>query len=318
MKSFRRILYVADLSAPQEVAIARAVSLAENNQAQLTVAAVVNVATVLPESLRDIDLQSELVNTCRRELEQLVAPFHEKGIQIEVFIGRLFIEVIRTVLRDHYDLVIKSAENPDFLGRIFGSNDMHLLRKCPCPLWLIRANDKSNYTSILAAVDFKLDDTAALENELLNQQILELSSSLALSEFAVLHFVHIWEAPAEMMVRNWSKNPDEAGMAYVLEERLRHERAFNTFHDHLQAHIGKDNYSYLTPQFHLQRGSADVKVPDMAKQLHADLVVMGSVARSGLSGLLIGNTAEAILEQLQCDVLTLKPAGFVSPVKLND
>ena len=56
----------------------------------------------------------------------------------------------------------------------------------------------------------------------------------------------------------------------------------------------------------------------MIKKLQADLVVMGTVARTGIAGLLIGNTAEAILEQVQCSVLAVKPPGFVSPVKLPD
>ena len=54
----------------------------------------------------------------------------------------------------------------------------------------------------------------------------------------------------------------------------------------------------------------------MITRLQADLVVMGTVARTGISGLLIGNTAEAILEQVQCSVLAVKPHGFVSPVRL--
>jgi len=54
------------------------------------------------------------------------------------------------------------------------------------------------------------------------------------------------------------------------------------------------------------------------KVLQADLVVMGTVARTGIAGWLIGNTAEAILEQLQCSVLAVKPHGFVSPVKLAE
>jgi nucleotide-binding universal stress UspA family protein len=47
-----------------------------------------------------------------------------------------------------------------------------------------------------------------------------------------------------------------------------------------------------------------------------DLVVMGTVARTGIMGLLIGNTAETILDQLDCSVLAVKPEGFLTPVTL--
>ena len=45
-----------------------------------------------------------------------------------------------------------------------------------------------------------------------------------------------------------------------------------------------------------------------------DLVVMGTVARTGIAGLLIGNTAERVLQRLRVSVLATKPAGFTSPV----
>jgi universal stress protein E len=45
------------------------------------------------------------------------------------------------------------------------------------------------------------------------------------------------------------------------------------------------------------------------------IVVMGAISRSGLKRLLIGNTAERILDALRCDVLVVKPARFRSPVR---
>jgi universal stress protein E len=54
----------------------------------------------------------------------------------------------------------------------------------------------------------------------------------------------------------------------------------------------------------------------VAEGLRADLVVMGTIARTGISGLIIGNTAESILDQLTCSVLAIKPPGFSTPLKL--
>ncbi len=322
MKLFKNIFYVAEAAVVQGPAMARAVSLAENNQADLTVIDIVPVITAgigMPTGgPTSIELQSAMVSKRRQELESLVAPYKQRlTIKIDVLVGQTFLEAIRFVLRNQYDLLIKPAENPNYIERLFGSDDMHLLRKCPCPIWLTRPEDKANYACILAAVDFNLDMTNTVE-QILNQQILELSSSLALSDFAALHFVHVWDAPAEMMVRSWADNPDEAGMSYVEGERSRHERALNLLSDQLRDQIGKEAYDHLSLQFHLRRGTASIVIPETAKQLQADLVVMGTVARTGIAGLLIGNTAEAILEQLQCSVLAVKPPGFVSPIKLSE
>ncbi|HEY9201609.1 MAG TPA: universal stress protein [Gammaproteobacteria bacterium] len=323
MNQFRSILYVAQAFIPHEKEIARAVSLAESNQADLTVVDVVPVITagigMPPGGSLSTQLQSDAVNKRRTELESLVMPYQRYGrIQVEVLVGQMFLEVIRAVLRNNYDLLIKPAENPGFIERLFGSDDMHILRKCPCPVWLSRPDDKPSYKHILAAVDFNPDNLSDTVEQSLNQQIIELASSLALSDLASLHLVHVWDALAEMTVRTWADKPDAASMAYVAGERSRHENAFNRLRDQLRDQIGKEAYDHLSPQFHLCRGAASTVIPEMAKQLQTDLVVMGTVARTGISGLFIGNTAETILEQLQCSVLAVKPHGFVTPIKLSE
>jgi nucleotide-binding universal stress UspA family protein len=55
----------------------------------------------------------------------------------------------------------------------------------------------------------------------------------------------------------------------------------------------------------------------LSRQLEADLIVMGTVARTGIPGFIMGNTAEAILNQIDCSVLAIKPPGFVTPVTLE-
>jgi len=322
MKRFKNILYVSEASVAQGPALARAVALAENNQADLTVIAVVPVITTSfntsPGGPTSAELQAAMVDKRREELESLIAPYQQRlSIRLDVLVGKTFLEAIRAVIHNKHDLLIKPVENPNFIERLFGSDDMHLLRKCPCPVWLTRPEEKAQYACILAAVDFDLDLTDTVERNL-EQLILELSSSLALSDFAALHFVHVWDAPAEIILRSWADNPVEAGMSYVEGERSRHEGALNHLRDQLRDQIGKEAYDYLSPQYHLRRGAASTVIPETAKQLQADLVVMGTVARTGITGLLIGNTAEAILEQLQCSLLAVKPPGFVSPVKLAE
>ncbi|UUI62888.1 universal stress protein [Aeromonas salmonicida] len=56
--------------------------------------------------------------------------------------------------------------------------------------------------------------------------------------------------------------------------------------------------------------------PKMAAKLNIDLVVMGTVARTGIAGVIIGNTAESVLSQLNCSVFAIKPKGFVSPLSV--
>jgi nucleotide-binding universal stress UspA family protein len=58
---------------------------------------------------------------------------------------------------------------------------------------------------------------------------------------------------------------------------------------------------------HIAEGPADVLIPHMVHKLGAAVTVIGTVARTGLSGTLIGNTAEVVLDAVESDVLVLKP-----------
>lgn len=314
MEGFKNILCVVnahenahDRGGP---ALQRALALAESNQARLA------VVTVLPEIPLDRSAQRALL--IERAHDALAAMMAGRGgelaIEHEVLVGTGFLEVIRAVLGRQFDLVIKTAEQPSFLERLFGSDDMHLLRKCPCPVWLTRPEERSNYESIVAAVDLT-EEAAGASLSGLNRQILELASALAVSDPADLHVLHVWDAPLEQVMRSWSTNPDIEAERYVLGERELRERSMKTVDAQLRAQLGKEAYEYLAPDFHLLRGSAATQIPEATKQLDADLLVMGTVARTGVAGLLIGNTAETVLTQLHCSVLAVKPEGFVSPVK---
>ncbi|BCA78862.1 universal stress protein [Desulfuromonas sp. AOP6] len=310
MKHFRNILYVSEPLVDQASALARAVSLAARHEAKLTI--VSTVSKIEPEYL------DEEVAFQRQALQDLAVPHGQNpNIQTDVLVGSAFREIIRAVLRHGYDLVIKAAENPGFLQRLFGSTDMHLLRKCPCPVWLMKVPETPHYSQILAAVDVnpvRSDETETT----LNSEILALASALAVSDGAALHLVHAWEGFAEGIVRRWSdKSPDEVA-TYVEMERQRHQSGLSSLEDSLQKQVGEEIYSQLRPRYHLQKGAPQREISAMAEKLQADLVVMGTLARTGVSGLFIGNTAEMILEQLPCSVLAIKPPGFISPVKLDE
>jgi nucleotide-binding universal stress UspA family protein len=177
--------------------------------------------------------------------------------------------------------------------------------------------EKPNYTSILAAVDFDLVVPPPSEHEL-NREILELAASLAFSDFASLHIVHAWEALAEKTILSRGDIPQKGLTNHGEKEHERHRNELYRLAEELRGWIGKDAYDYLSPGFHLPKGPAKKEIAQLAAKLRADLVVMGTVARTGISGLIIGNTAEAILDQLTCSVLAIKPPGFKTPVKFDE
>lgn len=64
----------------------------------------------------------------------------------------------------------------------------------------------------------------------------------------------------------------------------------------------------------LARGAPETAIHEQSRQIAADLVVMGAVARTGLSGMFIGNRAETLISSLACPVRAVVPDGFVSPI----
>ena len=325
MKRFKQILCVLTYGKQDQLALQRAVSLAENNNAKLTVVAVTPLVIADIEITKgdpvSTDLQETIVTVKQQELENLVQPYRERlVIHTKVLVGISFLEIIREVLRLRHDLVIKIPDTADWLGRLFGSDDMHLLRKCPCPVWLIKLETAKPYRRVLAAVDVSnegLPDECNAKMAL-NRQILEMAISLALSEFAELHIVHAWEAIGESAMRGaFMHAPEEKIIVYVEQVRQQHQARFDSLIYEVTNRMGQDAVNYLKPQAHLVKGQARREIPVLAKQISCDLVVMGTVARTGIPGFIMGNTAETILNQIDCSVLAIKPPGFHTPVTIE-
>jgi nucleotide-binding universal stress UspA family protein len=66
---------------------------------------------------------------------------------------------------------------------------------------------------------------------------------------------------------------------------------------------------------HRMKGQPEKMIPLFVRSRKIDILVMGTVARTGIFGYLMGNTAENIMHELECALLAVKPGGFVSPVK---
>jgi len=326
MQRFKNILCVVEPRVARKLAVERAVALAESNQANLTVVDVIESITAgigMPEGGPiTADLQAAMESSHLQELETMVDPYRKRTqIKTKVLKGAHFLEIIREVLRNGHDLVIKTAESSGMLEYMFGSDDMHLLRKCPCPVWLVDSNSPKVYHRILAAVD--VDDNYPPEElstrHLLNLQIIEMASSMALSEFADLHIVHAWKAIGESAMRGaFMEKPEEEIVTYVDKVRQRHKQNMSALMDEVASKLERNTLDYLKLETHLLHGSPRKEIPAFTKDIKADLVVMGTVARTGIPGFFMGNTAETILNRLNCSVLAIKPLGFETPVTIDN
>ena len=228
-------------------------------------------------------------------------------VVIKVAEGISFLEIIRQGLRDQHDLVITTAEEVQGIrARVFGPTSMHLMRKCPCPVWVVKRAQTRPYARILAAVDPSAYDP---KRDSLNPLILQLAGSMARKEAAELHVVHVWKLFGERYLRN------SVMTAKDIQEAKEYEKEQHK--QHFEALLNRAGVTDLKPYLHLIEGDPDEYIPELVMELDIDLLVMGSVCRTGIAGFLIGNTAEEVLNQVDCSVLTLKPKGFITPVTLE-
>ncbi len=321
MERFKNILFVANPEIERTDSFERAVAIAEHNQAQLTVISILeNTPAGYDRNVTNISMatiKKSLIDNLLLQLDNLVEPAR-KTIQVKtrVLMGKPFLELIREVLRNKIDLVIKTAEKVGITDRVFGSTDMHLLRKCPCPVLLVKPSGRERFRKIMAAVDFEPFENRPGEDAL-NKQIMKISTSLALSELCELHIIHAWYAYAEDSLRSgFAQEPKAKVDAYVDEIRLEHQKLLENLMSGFDGKAGKEAIDYLKPKVHLIKGFAKNVIPEVIKEHQIDLIVMGTVGRTGIPGFIMGNTAETILNQIDCSVFALKPEGFVSPVTI--
>lgn len=312
MKRFKKILLV--LSGNDRAAIARAATVAKMNSARLTAVQVIDdsAGASLPPltGLESKEPVRPVSDAAREEAEKAIAPHLKKrGVKAEckVLQGTAFVEVIREVLEREHDLVISSANhNGGLAERLFGSTNMQLMRKCPCPVWVVKPTRKRRYTRVLAAVDPSRTEP---EERSLNRKILELGNSLAAHDKGEFHVVHAWMLFGESLLRAGG-HPQRADVEGELRTlRAKHLSQLEELLEEARAKTEPD-------RVHLIKGNPEEVIPDLVAKTKTDVLVMGTVSRKGISRLLIGNTAEKILGQVDCSVLTVKPDGFVSPVSL--
>ena len=315
MKRFKNILFVADGRTEVTGAFDRAVTLAKDNQARLSVIDVLDKvppdARMLITTMSPLELEEMLTQKRVGQLEDLIAQAKDDGVQIsaKVLVGTRFIEIIREVLRNNHDLVMKPARGKaGSTPRLFGSTDRHLTRKCPCPVWIFKPTWRKKFDRILVAVDPTPTDD---ESQALNTVVMDLATSLAALENCELHVVHAWTVYAEAILREGY---------HILAKQELDKLARKTEREHkkwLEELIRSYDLSDVAHRAHLLKGDAGELIPDLAIQERADLVIMGTVGRTGIAGFFIGNTAEKVLDVVDCSVLTVKPDSFVTPVRLE-
>jgi nucleotide-binding universal stress UspA family protein len=232
------------------------------------------------------------------ELERLRAEHGDGVVVSELLLDdeRPWIALTRRILAGENDLVVVAKRNQQRSDdRRLGSVSARIVRKCPGPVWVVKPDHPLRHRSVLAATDLTpVGDLAT-----------EYGAFLARADECELAIVHAWQVPLELQLSAARIGDEETAQRKraIADAARRHVRAVPAV-----AELGDAAKVYLTCD------SPSHAILQLAAEKDPDLVVMGTISRGGIAGMLIGNTAERLLYQLDCSILTVKPANFVSPL----
>ncbi|KAB0550948.1 universal stress protein UspA [Pseudomonas argentinensis] len=293
-----KLLVVIDASQPSHPALERAAWLARRTQAHLHVL-LVEYSAALDGSTLENSLQTQareaLLEQRSTWLQELLTPLQSEGLalQLDVRWGkRLHESVLEVADQLQPDLVLKSAAHNNLLRRLLLTDSCwQLMRHCPFPLWLVHHAEWRG-GKLCTAVDplHKDDKPAALDHHL-------ISTSQALSTALGMHadVVHC-HAPLPRTLLN-NTELLATYQQYLQDDAQQHHQAFDDL-------VGQHG---IAPQSaHLLEGAPENMLPRFVRKQEIDLLVMGAIARGRLDTILIGHTAERLLESVDCDLLVVK------------
>lgn len=344
MPGFQKLLAATDFSPHGEAAARQGLWLAQRTGAHLTV---VHVLADIAKALRDAPAlaRSELTQgdmevfqrEVRREsdqrLKELISRLAPAGpepasgelagkesvgaapvvtqpagpqVRTETLLGEPFVEIIHAVQAEGHDLVLTGTRGLSGWKRLLvGSTATRLVRKCPAAVWVVRGEGVAAPRAILAATDFSDASRPAMEQAW-------WLAGLSGATLYVMHTIDERDTPDnafEKLAAGTSRQTLRRQIRKRAGERLQ------AFIEQIMPPEAAGNVAVeVTVEPRLTWGTPWREIVRLAKNLKVDLVAMGTVGRSGIPGLLLGNTAEKVLSLCETSILSVKPAGFVSPI----
>lgn len=297
MERFQNILVGVDLAwgdrlvsdrvgEPSWRAIEIAVGLAQDSGAKICFVYVIDVDAATERMIEEQTAsESNVVDQAEKALAKYVELAKECKVNAtaRVRIGRSWHRLIQDVQNYNHDLAIIGTRDVMPYERVLlGSTAMRMFRRCPCPVVVAKPRGEK-IRSVLVAHDMTPVGTLATE----------LAASISELTGAELHVVHALE---RMEYKDFSTDvarPEIDKISLRIEEELKGQPAI----------------------VHLTDDRPEDAIMQAVKNYRIDVVVMGTIARSGIRGFFTGNTAEQLLPQLACTVLAVKPEGFESGIE---
>jgi universal stress protein E len=306
---YRNVLIGTDFSASADAALKQAIWLARHASVDITLAHTLpdlSHAVHSASALAKLNLLQNQGDAFQRErriaaetqMRRMIADLGaiDLDVRFETLVGEPFVELTRAVQSTGYDLVLAGTRGLAAWEQFMvGSTAKRLVRKCPASVWIVKEEQVTPPKVVLAATDFSVVSAKGVTQGL-------WVALQANAQFHLLHVIDSMDIPEDVI----SKVPRASNLRNEINAEAKARL------DDLVASLPVDRDKI---RIHLSWGTPWKEVSRLAKHVSADVIAMGTVGRSGIQGLLLGNTAEKVLSSCDCSILAVKPDEFVSPIQ---
>jgi universal stress protein E len=309
MRPIRRILVaIKDPGARSLPAVAKAAWLARACGAHLELFHSIKASVFADTSAAYEKALLDLHDTQRQQylqrLERIAARLRLHGVKVSTAVEYdypAYDAIVRRACLIKADLIVSGSHRDRHpAAGLLRLTDWELLRQSPVPVLLVKRSRPYRHPNVLAAVDPCHAHSKPLQ---LDEEILSVGSAIAEALNGKLYAVHAY-APVVI-------GSAAASVSASVTVRLEGIAAADA---KAQFERALEGSNIPRTRRHLVGDFPAAAVGEVARRTQADIVVMGAISRSGLKRLIIGNTAERLLDELPCDLLIVKPAQFASRV----
>lgn len=275
----KRILVASDLSARSDRAVERAIQLAVQHEASLKLIHVVDDEQ--PE-----EITQSIKTKAGEKLSSLVTDV-PTGLEIEVKAGQSSSSIVQEAADYKADLIVLGIHRNAYEhSPIIGSTMGRVVRECAVPVLVVMRQADDPYRKAIVGVDFSKFTE------------LVLAAAQVFVPVGDIGLVHVYHLPfSGFLSQSGSANELRDTLQRDLSDLIHRPRAGGT--STTAGHGARF-------QANLIEGEVTAVLRDQVNNMDADLLVLGSNGRSGLTRVWLGSVAEHFLVHPPCDVLVVK------------
>lgn len=279
----KKLLMATDLSARSDRALERAVTLAREHSAKLTVVHVVDED--LPASLADAQ-EKAAKQAINKHIDGLTAG-NGAHISIEVVFGRAYVDILEMSEKTEAEMIVLGMHREDAFKDMFrGTTVERIIRAGNVPTLLVKDRVSGPYRQIIVGVDFSVYSRRAVE------------FAVKFVPGGEFHLVHAYDVPFKGFLYGHDTRREVSKQHQVQFQQMIDEE-MASFLTSLEASASKLERV-------MQEGSVREVIHRQISRLKPDLLVIGTHGRTGVAHAFLGSVAEDLLRNPPCDVLAVK------------